>query len=246
MSLRTHRLGAALVVALGVVGMITSLPTAESAAGADGQAPVVGEWLPADPDTLIDDAADAMAAVTSVRFELRRSGAPVHIDPANSLSLDSAVGRLQVPTSAEALLTVTVDGSLVTELGAVAVDATIWLSNPITGVFEPLPTGYDLDPRDFFDPEGAWKPFLQSLADAELVDQDGDRYHLRATAPGDQLGAVTAGLVDGTDHEIDLWLHPTAAHVTRLVVAHDGTSWDLRLSEFDVPVRIEPPLGADR
>jgi lipoprotein LprG len=246
MSVRTHRLGAALVVALGVVGMITSLPTAETAAGADETDPVVGEWLPADPDTLIATAADAMAAVSSVRFELQRSGEPVHIDPAESLSLDSAVGRLQVPTSAEALLTVTVDGSLVTELGAVAVDDTIWLSNPITGEFEPLPTGYDLDPRDFFDPDGAWKPFLRSLEDATLVDSDGDRYHLRAVAPGDQLGAVTAGLVGGTAHEIDVWLHPTTANITRLVVEHDGTSWDLRLSEFDVPVEVEPPVEADR
>ena len=44
------------------------------------------------------------------------------------------------------MLTVTVDGSLKTELGAVAIGGEVWLSNPVTGKFEALDTGYDIDP----------------------------------------------------------------------------------------------------
>ena len=122
-----------------------------------------------------------MGATESVRFELRRSGAPVYIDQVEQLALNSVVGQFTVPGSAQAVLEVEVNGGLVSELGAVALDDDVWLSNPITGDFEPLPAGIDLDPSLFFDPKDGWQPLMDGLTDVELVGTESARRRRRAT-----------------------------------------------------------------
>ena len=189
-----------------------------------------------------------MGDVTSVRFGLEPSGAPIFIDSADAIALDSLVGRFNVPGSADAVVRVEVGGALNTELGAVAVDDDVWLSNPITGEMEPLPPGIDLDPSSFFDPVGGWRPLLENLTDVELIgleDRDGGRYHLRGTAPAEQVEVITAGLVSDLDVQMDLWVDPVTALVTDLEFTADvgdgDTHWVLELSDYGETFDIEPP-----
>jgi MFS family permease len=181
-----------------------------------------------------------MGGVESVRFHLVRDGAPVFIDDLESIAIDEITGTVTVPDEAEALIKVTIDGNLSTNLGAIASAGETLLSNPVTGVFEPLPAGYDLDPRSFFDPVGGWQPLIGGLVDVVLVgeeDRGGLRYHVRGTAPADRIEAVTAGLVRGQEVVVDLWVHPVTALVTAVefdTVLGDGTtSWALELSEYN-------------
>ena len=97
-----------------------------------------GEPLPPDATTILAASSTAMGAVTSVRFDLKRSGADVFIDQFESLALDKIKGRFSAPGKADAVLSVTVDGNLKAELGAVALGGQVWLSNPVTGKFEVL------------------------------------------------------------------------------------------------------------
>ena len=208
-----------------------------------------GEPLPPDAGTIIGAASAAMGAVTSVRFELERSGAPVFIDTYESLALDKVVGRFSAPSSADAALTVTVDGDLKTQLGAVAINGVVWLSNPVTGKFEALPPGYDLDPSTFFDPEDGWRPLLAELRDVELVGEEdrggGTRYHVRGVATAERVERITAGLVRDQEVLIDLWLRRD----TGLVVAAEFSTelggrvsdWTLGLSDYGESFDIEAP-----
>jgi len=117
----------------------------------------------ADPAEVVASAAAAMGEVTSVEFRLQRDGAPIFIDEFERIALDSLRGQFTVPTRAQAELSVTVNGNLATRLGAVAIDEEVWISNPVTGDFETLPAGYDIDPSRFFDPENGWRPLLATL-----------------------------------------------------------------------------------
>lgn len=206
----------------------------------------------ADPSTVLADAAQAMGAVTSVEFSLERGGAPVFIDEFDRLALDAMRGQFQVPNRAQAELTVTVEGDLATRLGAVAIDGEVWLSNPVTGAFEPLPPGYDLDPSQFFDPAGGWRPLLANLRDVELVeidDRDGERYRLRGVAPAADVENITVGLVRDQDVTVELWIHPTSSLVTSaefLTGTDDERSdWRLDLDRYGETFTIVPPdLGA--
>ena len=223
-----------------------ALSVVAAGCGNDGEAE--GTPLPAEAETIVTAAASAMGDVTSVRFELERSGAAVYIDQFESLALEKIVGRYMSPGSVDAALTVTVDGNLKTQLGAVAIDDEVWLSNPVTGRFEPLPTGYDIDPSAFFDPDGAWRPLLAGLRDVELVGEEnrgGKRYHIRGVAPAERIEAITAGLVRDQDVTMDFWLRRDTGLVTaaEFSTAFDGESieWKLELSDYGKTFTIDPP-----
>jgi lipoprotein LprG len=222
------------------------------AAAADPRAPDDGAV--ADPNASARDvtaaSADAMAAVGSVEFHLTRSGAPIYIDEFEQIALDSLRGQFTVPTRARAELSVTVQGNLATRLGAVAVDDEVWISNPVTGDFETLPAGYDIDPSKFFDPEGGWRPLLANLSDVTIVgidDRGGDRYHLRGLAPSEQVRDITVGLVRDQDVTVDLWVHPSSYLVTAAEfdtsLGDDGATshWVLELDRYGESFSIEPP-----
>ena len=219
-----------------------------AAACGTGEENLGGDKISTDIASLQTASAAAMAEVESVRFDLTPSGAPIYIDSVDSLALTAASGRYSAPGSADAVLTVEVNGSLTTRLGAVAIDSRVWLSNPVTGDFELLPTGFDIDPTTFFDPEDGWRPLLRDLAEAEFVaeeDRGGTRYHVRGTASAERVEIVTAGLVTGQDVEVDLWLHPVTALVTAAEFstrhADGSTTWVLELSEYGADVVISAP-----
>ena len=208
----------------------------------------------ADPDADATDvvaaAATAMAGVTSVEFELARDGAPIYIDEFESLALDALIGQFTIPTRARAQLTVTVDGNLTTEIGAVAIDADVWISNPVTGDFETLPPGFDIDPSRFFDPEGGWQPLLANLRDVELIGVDergGERYHVRGVAPAAEVRNITVGLVRDQDVPIDLWIHPGTSLVTsaefETTLEGGASQWRLDLGSYGEAFTIRPPLN---
>ena len=204
----------------------------------------------ADLTEVVAESAAAMGAVSSVEFRLDRDGAPIYIDEFESLALDSLIGQFTVPTRARAQLTVTVDGNLTTEIGAVAIDDEVWISNPVTGDFETLPPGFDIDPSRFFDPEDGWQPLLANLRDVELVgidDRGGERYHVRGVAPASEVENITVGLVDGQDVPVDLWIHPGTFLVTRLEfeTTIDGaeSQWQLELDRYGESFTIRPPAN---
>ena len=204
----------------------------------------------ADPADIVAASAEAMAGVTSVEFFLERTGAPIFIDQFEAIALDDLIGQFQVPSRAQAQLTVTVEGNLATKLGAVALDDEVWISNPVTGDFETLPAGYDIDPSRFFDPEGGWQPLLAGLFDVELVgidDRGGDRYRIRATAPAAEVRNITVGLVRDQDVPVELWIHPSTSLVTRaeFTTVIDGaeSQWVLELDRFGDSFTIRPPTN---
>ena len=150
----------------------------------------------------------------------------------------------------KAKLTVTIDGNLTTRLGAVAIDDEVWISNPVTGDFETLPDGIDIDPSQFFDPDDGWRPLLSNLRDVELVgidDRGGDRYHLRGIAPASEVENITVGLVEDQDITVDLWIHPGRSLVTHVEFETDlgnGTSqWSLEMDRYGASFTIVPPAN---
>lgn len=223
--------------------------------GVDGEPDIAAEeddGAVADPSADVQDitasSAAAMAAVTSVEFRVSVTGAPIYVDQFERIALTSLHGQFAVPGRAQAELAVTIDGNLNTRLGAVAVDDEIWLSNPVTGDFETLPDGYDIDPSRFFDPVGGWQPLLGGLQQVTLVgieDRGGQRYHIRGTASSEQMSNVTAGLVGGQQVVVDLWVHPTTFRVTATefeTTSSAGTvAWTIDLSSYGEAFQIDPP-----
>lgn len=234
---------------LTLVGVVVALLLALSGCGGgDDAAEDFGDGPNLTPDAALlqAESARAMGEVTSVRFMIARTGAPVFVDPAGSIVVDEITGRFSEPGSADAILAVTVNESLRTELGAVAIGDEVWLSNPVTGRFETLPPGFDLDPSSFFDPKGGWQPLVEDLQDMTFVEEQANGlYFLTGTAPAERMTAITAGLVRGQDVDLDLWLNPVTAEVVVIEFATDfggeTTDWVLELSDYGEPFDISPP-----
>jgi len=172
----------------------------------------------------------------------------VFIDAAQSMSLDALDGRFSAPGSADAILEITVNGSLGTKIGAVAIDDEVWMSNPVTGTFETLPPGFDIDPSLFFDPKDGWQPLIEGLTDIAFVaeeQREGTRYHVTGTAPAEAMQSITAGLVKGQDVDLDVWIHPVTAQVTAIefTTEWDGQSsdWVLELRDYGEAFNITDP-----
>lgn len=250
-------IGVAVAAVLALVVLVSSFRAGGSendvASSADKAAVVeLDDGAVADPDAIaaevIAASADAMAQVRSVEFEVERDEAPIFIDQFGSIALDKVRGQFNVPTRAQAELTVTIDGNFATRLGAVAIDDEVWISNPVTGDFETLPAGYDIDPSRFFDPENGWRPLLANLRDAEIIaidDRGGDRYHVRGIAPAAEVRNVTVGLVRDQEVEVDLWIHPGTFLVTHAefdtVIDGATSEWALSLDRYGDTFTIEPP-----
>lgn len=201
-----------------------------------------------DVDALMSRTAEAMAGVTSVEFRLQRDGAGIFIDQFEEIALDSLRGQFTVPTKAQAELTVTIDESLSTKIAAVAIDEEVWISNPVTGDFETLPAGYDIDPSRFFDPQDGWQPLIANLQGVELVgieDRGGDRYHVRGRAAAADVQNITVGLIRDQDVPIDLWIHPSTALVTgaefTTIIDGEDAFWALELDNYGDDFTIVPP-----
>ena len=250
------------IVAITIAGLAFALAIAGAFGSGDDAAPdgdaaaavETDDGAVADPSAdaaeVVASAAAAMGEVTSVEFRLRRDGSPIFIDEFERIALDSLRGQFTVPTRAQAELSVTVNANLATRLGAVAIDEEVWISNPVTGDFETLPAGYDIDPSRFFDPENGWRPLLAELQDVALVgidDRGGDRYHVRGTAPAEQVSDITVGLVRDQDVAVDFWIHPSTFLVTaaefETTIDGDSSRWGLELSRYGDTFLIEPPVN---
>jgi hypothetical protein len=205
--------------------------------------------LPPEPDIVLDAAADAMGSIEAVRFMIERSGAPVYIDPLDTLNFASAEGQFSAPSSANAVVTLAV-GSVNAQIGAIAIEGKTWLTNPITGEWEDAPEGYAFDPATLFDPELGWRPLLASgLSDVEWIGEEGrngePRYHIRAQADQDRVAIILAGLIDKQPVELDMWIEPSTGRVreAELSTVNEGqtSDWYIEFTEFGEPVEITPP-----
>jgi lipoprotein LprG len=205
--------------------------------------------LPPEPGPVLAAAAEAMGTIDYVKFEIERSGAPVYIDPLDTLNFELAKGEFAAPSSANALVTFAV-GNIDAQIGAIAINGKTWLTNPISGDWEDAPEGYNFDPATLFDPEKGWRPLLaEGLSDVEWIGEeqrDGEtRYHIRAAADEDRVALILAGLIEKQPVELDMWIDPATGYVreAELSTVFEGqtSDWHIAFSEFGKPVDITPP-----
>ena len=228
---------------------LAALAIAALFATACGGEPDSGTTLPPEPEPVLAAASAAMGSIDYVRFKIERSGAPVYIDPLDTLNFSVAEGQFAGPSSANAVVTLAI-GNLNAQIGAIAIDGTTWLTNPITGEWEDAPAGYDFDPATLFDPDLGWRPLLSSgLSEVEWVGEetgsDGPRYHIRAEADQDRVAVILAGLIRKQPVTLDMWIEPGSGYVreAELSTVHEGqtSDWYIEFTEFGEPVEIAPP-----
>lgn len=197
-----------------------------------------------------------MGEVDTVRFTIERSGEPVFIDLGDELGdlieFRDAEGRFSGPSSADALVTVTVT-DFNTQVGAVAIDGDIWLSF-VTGTWQRAPESFTFDPATLFDPsQGFRQLFTDGLTDVTTIgleDRDGiATYHIRGNADEERVEVITARLVRGQSVTLDAWMDRSTGQLVDAAfdtqVTGGTAHWEMTFREYGEPVTIDPPdLGA--
>ena len=199
-------------------------------------------------DELLAASAVAMSDVTSAAFTIEQSGAEFFIDENGQLAFRSADGRYAAPASAEALVTVDALG-FTTQVGAVAIEGTVWLSDPLTGNWAEAPESFAFDPATLFDSEQGFPALLtEGQGRSELLSSDETSHRIRTPVSAERLSVLTSGLVEAaTDVEltIDAGTDRISEATFELPVADQTSSWRLALDQYDEPVTVErPDLGA--
>lgn len=225
--------------------VVVALAAAGCSSGDDGSA------SPETVDEVLAAASSAMAEVGTAHFTISRSGAEVFIDDGGQFRFDRADGRYARPSSADAVITVNARG-FTAEVGAVAIDGNVSLTNPLTGAWEPAPAEFSFNPATLFAPDTGWQSLLAGgLTDAQLVDDDDDdRHHIRATIGAERVAVLTGGLVEEAS-TVELWIDRDDTRVGELVfdvnVAGATSTWRLTLDDYGADVSItQPSLGSRR
>lgn len=233
-----RRLPVRLTRLVALVSCVTLVVGACSSDGATDSADTI--------DDVLAQSSAAMAEVETVQFVIEQTGADIFIDDDGLVQFVSATGRFAAPASADALVDVAALG-LNTTVGAVAIDGQVWITNPLTGNWEPAPSGFSFDPTDLFAPETGWSSLLgEGLQDPELLSEGSSagEHRVQGTVAADRVAILTGGLVDESSL-LDIWIDANTNLVSRAsfdVETDDGpTSWTITLHDFGSDVTINEP-----
>lgn len=241
--------------------MMLAWVVAWAVAGCTGSSDSDGEGLEElTAEQVVADAATAMSTVESASFTIEQAGATVFIDDAEQFAFQAADGRFAAPGSSEAILTVQALG-FVTEVGAIAIDGRLWLTNPLTGEWAAAPENFTFDPAQLFDAETGFPALLrEASATAELVDDRGDQstgessddaesdrqnvHRVRTSVTAERVAVLTSGLVN-EETEVDLRIDAASDRVVEASFAVDIddaiSEWRMTVSDYDTDVTIDPP-----
>lgn len=201
-------------------------------------------------DLVLHRASEAMADIDTAAFTIEQVGGDVFIDDEDLIRFDSVNGRYAAPGSADALLAVTALG-ISTQIGAVAIDGQIWITNPLTGRWEDGPEALTFNPAQIFDETVGLSGLLaDGFIDAELasVDPDADgRHEVSGAVDPLRVFDLTGGLIDDVSNAT-VWVDAETARVAEVSfdvdIDGEASSWRLLLGDYGTDVTItQPELG---
>lgn len=202
-------------------------------------------------DQIKQRSADSMTALQSLHFMIELSGDLTYIDPAGLLALKRAEGDIVTPDRVQATIRTRTLGTT-TDLGVVGVGTTQWARNPLSGRWETLPPEYgSFDIAALFSGERGVVGLLRDVplsAEPQETLSGRPHYVLSTTTTGQQLTAMTSGMITSGNVAVKLYVDGTSFLLSRIELTEldtdpeEPTYWQITLSAFDQPVTIAPPV----
>ncbi|MBI2941891.1 MAG: LppX_LprAFG lipoprotein [Chloroflexi bacterium] len=198
-------------------------------------------------ETLARRAVERMGRIRSAAFQIQADNGA--LDLGSGLMVESLKGTIARPDRLRLKATTTFNNNVV-EVELIKVGTQLYLLNPFTQQWQPLPPGSS--PLESLNPFSAADAFAQAtdLTRVERVNVSGaDTWHLRGTlSPGAVAVMVPDGGVSRGDRPLtaELWTGvqddlPRQIRLEMESPAGTPQSVTIVLAEFDRPVAIEPP-----
>lgn len=191
--------------------------------------------------------ADAILALKSARFSIRREGTPAVLDEKNQITFSAADCLYAAPDRVSCNIKVSLKSGNILQLTRVWVPEGTFQSNPLTKQFGKVPPDSNFNGAVLFAKSGIPEILRTGVqkgrtAGREKID-DRDTLHLKGEVSGAKLNPlVGATLQLTTMYPVDLWIDEKSADPARLHVTEpDDKGWLIDLFGVNEPITIPTP-----
>ncbi len=196
---------------------------------------------------IIDKSSEKIQGINSFHFVLDQVGGGTPIGM--GLEMNKAVGDVARPDRLKTTISGTMAGMFI-EVQLISVGEVTYITNPLTGQWELLPTEFGA--LSVFDPNTGIAAIMRGIADpTKLSDEEVDGvlcYRLRGSIDSGDLGPITGSSVEGVAIDTEVWIGKEDFFVRLIKLEGKITESEvpgivrtLKLSNFNEEVSIELP-----
>ena len=191
--------------------------------------------------------ADAVLALKSARFLLKREGTPAVLDEKNSITFTTADCVYSAPDRVSCNVKVALKNGSILQLTRVWVPEGTFQSNPLTRQFGKAPPDSNFNGVVLFAKTGIPEILRTSVQKAQVVGretlQNRQTLHLRGEVSGEKLNPLVGfTLKPDVMYAVDCWIDETSANPARIHVTEpEGNGWLIELFGTNEPVDIPTP-----
>ena len=199
---------------------------------------------PVNPQVVLERSGEVMAALESFHFRLTHEsgGTPI----GQGLVIREVQGDVARPDKIS-LEVSGLAGSFAMRLSLITIGDNGFISNPITGEWEPVPA--EVSPLGFFEPTRGVSEIMRRIESPRLISTDDDSYAISGTIASEGLASLFGAVEEGNSIDIDVVIDATSlflleARLEGRITAseEDGVIRIITLSRFNEPVEIESPV----
>jgi hypothetical protein len=199
------------------------------------------------PQAALNRAADAILALKSTRFSLKREGTPAFLDEKLGLTFTASDCVYAAPDRVSCDVKITLKNGTIVQITRVWVPEGTFQSNPLTRQFAKLPPDTSFNGAVLFARTGIPEVLRTDVQNAQAVGrekvQNVDALHLKGEVPGAKLSPLMGAALDhDRSYPVDLWIEERSGNALELHVSEGaGNGWLIELSGTNEPVSIPTP-----
>jgi hypothetical protein len=195
----------------------------------------------------LNAAADAVLALKSAQFSLKREGAPAFLDEKNGITFTLAECSYAAPDRVSCNVKVSLKNGTILQLTRVWVPEGVFQSNPLTRQFGKAPADATFNGVALFARTGIADILRTATRNPQLVGkekiQGKDTLHLKGEVSGEKLNPLVGSTLKADFmHPVDLWMEEATSRPVQLHVTEpEGKGWLIELFAINEPVDIPTP-----
>jgi hypothetical protein len=195
----------------------------------------------------LDRAADALLALKSTRFSLKREGAAAFLDEKSGITFTAADCIYAAPDRVSCNVKVSLKNGTIVQLTRVWVPDGTFQTNPLTRLWAKMPADANFNGVLLFAKTGIADILRTSVQKIQLAGKEKveskDTLHLKGEVSGQKLSPLIGSTVKPElTYPVDLWIDERSSNTAQLHVAEpDGNGWLIELSGTDEAVDIPTP-----
>ena len=191
--------------------------------------------------------ADAVLALKSTRFSIKREGTPAVLDAKNGITFTAADCLYSAPDRVSCNVKVSLKNGNILQLTRVWVPEGTFQSNPLTRQFGKAPADANFNGVVLFAKTGVPEILRTAVQKAQVVGretlQNRQTLHLQGEVSGEKLNPLVGStLKPDVMYPVDLWVDEKSANTARIHVTEpEGNGWLIELFGTNEPVDIPTP-----